>query len=95
MEWWNFQNSTFLIFFIIVVVSLVLILVLIISFSINQGIYHDYYRKLKDESNSTRVYTINIKRNTVTFFNRANMREKRTIDLLGFYSHFHPNDVEK
>ena len=95
MEWWNFTDTQFLVFFIVVVSVLVLLLGFIISFSINQGIYNKYLRKVEEESNSTRVYIINIKKNTVTFFNRSKMQEKRTMDLMGFYSHFHPNDNEK
>ncbi len=95
MQWWNFQDKEFLIFFIIVVVVLVLLLVFIISFSVNQTIYASYVNKIKEESNSTRIYTIDIKKNRVTHFNRSNLREKKSMDLLGFYSHFHPNDVEK
>ena len=36
-----------------------------------------------------------IKHNTVTYFNRSRMRDKHTMNLMGFYSHFHPNDNEK
>ena len=95
MEWWNFTNTQFLVFFIIVVIILLLLLVFIISFSIQQSVYHKYLHKIDEESNSTRIYIINIKRNTVTYFNRSRMREKHTMDLMGFYSHFHPNDNEK
>ncbi|MCR5185326.1 MAG: hypothetical protein K6C32_04545 [Bacilli bacterium] len=95
MDWWNFKDLTFLVFFIFVVTVLVLLLFFIISFSINQYLNGSYTKKVKEESNSTRIYTINLKKNTVSFFNRSNMREKRNMDLMGFYSHFHPNDVEK
>ena len=95
MEWWNFANREFLVFFIIVAASLVLLLFFIISFSINQTIHSNYLKKIKDESNSSRIYIINIKKNTVCYFNRSNMKDKRNMDLMGFYSHFHPNDVEK
>ena len=95
MQWWNFQDREFLVFFIIVVAVLVLLLIFILSFAINQSIYASYVNKIKEESKSTRVYTIDIKKNRVTFFNRSSLKEKKSMDLLGFYSHFHPNDVEK
>ena len=95
MDWWNFSDLKFLIFFIIVVSVVVLLIIFMISFSVNQRKYHKYLKKIEEESNSTRIYIINIKRNTVTFFNRSRMREKKTMDLMGFYSHFHPNDNEK
>ena len=95
MQWWNFQDKQFLIFFIIIVSILVLLAAFFISFSVYQKIYAGYLKKIEEESHSTRIYIINIKKNTVTFFNRSNMREKKTMDLMGFYSHFHPNDNEK
>ena len=95
MEWWNFNDLQFLVFFIVLVFVLVLLLIFVVSFSIYQTIYRKYLNKIEEESNSTRIYIINIKRNTVTYFNRSRMREKHTMDLMGFYSHFHPNDNEK
>ena len=95
MQWWNFQDQHFLTFFIIIVSVLILLLVFIISFSAYQRTYLNYLKKIEEESHSTRIYIINIKKNTVTFFNRSNMREKKTMDLMGFYSHFHENDIEK
>lgn len=95
MQWWNFQDQQFLTFFIIIVSIIILALIFVISFSVNQKIYSNYLKKIEEESHSTRIYIINIKRNTVTFFNRSDMRNKRTMDLMGFYSHFHENDIEK
>ena len=95
MQWWNFQNSEFLTFFIIIVTTLVLLAFFIISFSVTLNIYNGYRKKIEEECNSTRIYILNIKKNTVTFFNRSNMKDKRTMDMMSFYSHFHPNDNEK
>ena len=95
MQWWNFQDQQFLTFFIIIVSIIILALIFVISFSVNQKIYSNYLKKIEEESHSTRIYIINIKRNTVAFFNRSDMRNKRTMDLMGFYSHFHENDIEK
>ena len=95
MQWWNFQNLEFLIFFIIIVLTLILLLGFFISFFVNKKDYRNYLEKIDDESNSTRIYIINIKKNVVTFFNRSNMKEKRTMEMMNFYAHFHPNDTEK
>ena len=95
MQWWNFHNQEFVVFFSMIVTILVLVIIFILSFSINTKIYQGYLKKIEEESNSTRVYIVNIKKNIVTYFNRSNMRDKRTMDLMGFYSHFHPNDNEK
>ena len=95
MQWWNFKDQHFLTFFIIIVSVLILITIFVISFSAYQKKYLNYLKKIEEESHSTRIYIINIKKNTVTFFNRSNMREKKTMNLMGFYSHFHENDIEK
>ena len=95
MQWWNFKNPEFIVFFTIVVAILVLLVVFIISFSVYQKIYAGYLKKIEEESNSTRIYIVNIKKNTVTFFNRSKMREKRTMDMMSFFAHFHPDDNEK
>ena len=95
MQWWNFTNPEFIVFFSLIVAIIVLLFIFGLSFSIYEKIYQNNVKKIEEESNSTRVYIINIKKNTVTFFNRSRMQEKRTMDLMGFYSHFHPNDNEK
>lgn len=95
MQWWNFQNIEFIIFFSIIVGVVVLLISLIISSSISQKKDSLYRKKVTDESNSIRIYIINIKKNEVTFFNRSNMREKKTMDMISFYLHFHPNDNDK
>ena len=95
MKWWNFQDRQFLVFFIIVVSCLVLALVFTIIYSVYQQIYRNYKNKIQEESTSTRIYIINIKTNMVISFNRSNMRDKKMMDSITFYSHFHPNDNEK
>ena len=95
MKWWDFSNLEFIIFFSTILLILILLAVFWITFSVHQKIYLGYRKKIEEESNSTRIYIINIKKNVVTYFNRSNMREKRTMDMMSFYMHFHPNDNEK
>ena len=95
MQWWNFQNKDFLIFFIVIVSVIVLLIFFIVSFVVQRQIFKNHYKKIEEESHSARVYIINIKKSVVTYFNRSDLRNKKTMDLIDFYSHFHPNDNEK
>ena len=95
MDWWNFQDLTFLTFFIVIVLAAFTALVVILSFTVHQTEYHRYLKKINDESNTTRVFIINVKQNVVLYFNRSDLRHKRTMDLAAFYEKFHPNDIEK
>ena len=54
-----------------------------------------YKRKIKDESNSTRIFIIDIKKNKVTYFDRSDIRNKKVTDLSEVYNKFHPNDIDK
>jgi hypothetical protein len=95
MKWWNFQDTSFLIFFIIIVSVIALFVFFLISSIVSR--YHGimYKKKLNDESNTTRIFIIDLKKNTVIYFNRSDIKNKREMDLAKFYSKFHPNDIEK
>ena len=77
-----------------VMVLFLLLFVIITLLAINHS-FKTYEQKIQQESISTRIYTIDVKKNVVTFFNRSDMKDKRTMDLASFYIHFHQNDSEK
>ena len=82
--------------FLVIMASIVLLLAFfIVSLIIFNFIYQKYRLKILDESNTIRIFIIDVKRNVVTYFNRSDIRHKRNMDLAGFYQKFHPNDVEK
>lgn len=95
MQWWNFQNQTFLILFFIVIFALVIIVIVVTSYIIVNHNFHTYEKRIKQESISTRIFAIDIKNNKVTYFNRSDMKNKREMDLSSFYFHFHENDTDK
>ncbi len=94
-KWFDFTNSTFLTLFIIITSVLVFILFFVISFSLVFSTDKKYKQKILDENNSVRVFIINVKENKVVYFSRSDLKNKTTIDMITFYSSFHPNDVEK
>ena len=54
-----------------------------------------YSQLIQDQCYTIRIFVINVKKNTVTYFNRSDIKTKKTIDISTFYQHFHPNDIEK
>ncbi len=95
MDWWNFKDQTFLTFFIVMVITIILFVFFIISYAVFQRKYRYYLSQINDESNTTRIFIINVKQNIVSYFNRSELRNKRQMSLTQFYEKFHPNDVEK
>ena len=95
MKWWDFQDTNFLIFFIILFLVLSLLIFVVITFSVISHSFRAYEKKMEQESISTRIFAIDVKNNKVIFFNRSDMKNKREMDLTSFYFHFHQNDTEK
>lgn len=95
MKWWDFKDSTFLLFFVGLIILFAFIVGILVSFSISSKRYAERKKKIETESNSLRVYVINVKKNEVIYFNRSSIKNKKKIDLANFYDKFHPNDKEK
>lgn len=95
MEWFNFTNTPFVIFFILVIVVLLFLTFLFVSLSISYRQDYKYLEKLKNESTTLRIFILDMKNNSVVYFNRSDLRNKKQIDLNTFYSHFHTNDIDK
>ncbi|MCQ2815088.1 MAG: hypothetical protein MJ227_02210 [Bacilli bacterium] len=95
MKWWDFTDINFIILFSIILTLLFCAVILTLSFFIHGSIAKRYAKLIKEESNSVRVFDIDVKRNVVSYFNRSDLRNKQTIDLKTFYDKFHPNDAEK
>lgn len=95
MSSWDFTDPVFLSTFILMIVLILLIIFFISSFIIVNSATKRYYKKIKEESNTTRIFIIDVKKNIITYFNRSDLRTKRTMDFATFYARFHPNDVDK
>ena len=95
MKWFDFNNTPFVIF--TVLVSLVLVFLLFIVFSLIFSSRRDYryVERMKAESTTLRIFIIDVKKNSVIYFNRSDLRNKKQIDLNSFYTHFHSNDIDK
>ncbi len=94
-RWFDFHDKDFLITFIIVMVFLVFLVAVIISFTVVKNSLHHYEKKISQERVTTRIYVINPKKNSVVYFNRSDLRNKKEIDIATFYSFFHEKDSER
>lgn len=76
---------------LIVFITIVIIILLWFSFRKKQTKF-DY--KIKDQSNSIRIYVIDLERETVQYFNRVELRKKHKVSLTEFYDHFQFDERE-
>ena len=95
MKWFDFTDSAFVSFLIISSLLLLFLIFMIVSIAISSNKDHSYIERMKAESTTLRIYTIDVKNNAATYFNRSDLKDKRTIDMNTFYSHFHMNDIDK
>ena len=95
MKWFDFKDINFLIFFITIVTLVIFLIFLLVSNLIFSHNHKKYLTKLQNESSTLRIYIFDVKNDSVIYFNRSDLRHKKTISTQTFYSHFHPNDVEK
>lgn len=95
MVWWDFTNFEFLAFFIFITILIVLFICVLTSIVVLSEMRKKYTKLIFNEKNTTRIFVIDIKSNTVNFFDVNNIKKKRKIDLASFYNLFHTYDVEK
>ena len=95
MPIFDFTDIPSLILLIVFGALLLALLIIIISFFISRYSDKKYRKDIKDQANTVRVYIIDIKNNTVRFFNRSNIREQRTISVTDFYNQFPNFEREK
>lgn len=87
------NTKTFILPIIIAVV--ILSAFFITTFAVMNRKALTYRHKVKDESNTTRIFIIDVKKNIVTYFNRSDIKHKKEMELAEFYNRFHENDVDK
>lgn len=95
MIWWDFTNFEFLVFFVFLTTLVVLLICVVISIVVLSEMRKTYAKLIFNEKNTTRIFVIDIKSNTVIYFDVNNIKRKRKVDLASFYNLFHSYDVEK
>jgi hypothetical protein len=91
----DIENTPNLILFIVMAILIFVILIIFLSFIISHHGDKKYRKEIKEQANTVRVYILDIKNNTVRFFNRSNIREQRTISVTDFYNQFPNFEREK
>lgn len=94
-KWFDFHDKEFLIMFILVVAVLLILIGVILSYSLIKNLLRNYEKKIKQENITTRIFVIDPKNNSVIYFNRSDLRNKRKTDMATFYSFFHEKDSDK
>ena len=95
MKWFDFTNTPFVIFTVLVLLVLSFLTFLFISLALSSNRDRKYLERLQTESTTLRIFIVDMKNNSVVYFNRSDLRNKKQIDLNTFYSHFHNNDIDK
>ena len=80
---------------IAVVICSVALLFLIATFILNNIFHQRYHTKVKESVNSLRVFVIDVKSDRVRFFNRTNLRRKRSFSMTDFYNQFPASERER
>lgn len=89
-------NNNNMIFIMVAIIVGVLALIFFIATYVIDGLYQQKYNgKIKDSVNSLRVYIVDVKNDNVRFFNRSNLRRRRTITMTDFYNQFPATEREK
>ena len=95
IKWFDFTDTGFLIFAVAMTVVGIFLTFMIISFALSSSRDRRYVERMQTESTTLRIFIIDVKKNSVVFFNRSDLKNKRQIDMNAFYSHFHVNDIDK
>lgn len=80
LEYWPLYGGLLLL--------LVLLIVLIITFSISNKRYDDYLKQIDEQTNSVRVFIIDLPNNSVKFFNASTLSKVTYMTTGEFYSQF-------
>lgn len=95
MQWWNFQDTTFLIFFIVIVSSFAFLLFYVVTFILSYRFKLKRQLEIGGETSTVRIYNIDFKNNSVVFFDRRSLNQKKKITLAQFYHRFSDEDADK
>ena len=75
-------------------VALLAMVVVIILFAISNHRDENHDKEIRNLSNSLRIFVIDVKNDTVRYFNSAHLRERRTSSITSFYNQFNSRERE-
>lgn len=91
----DFSDQEFVLLFAVIVAISALVLFFIITFLVFTTHEKRIRRAIEKESNTVRIYMVDIKNNHVIYFNKSDLEHKYHINLNDFYSKFHPSEINK
>lgn len=95
MDFGNFHDTSFVIFFSIIILLVISLSVMTALFAISHNKDQKFLKGIKYEKNTIRISIIDVQKNKITTFTKSDIKHKKTTDLMSFYSSIHPNDVDK
>ncbi len=75
-------------------VALLAMVVVILLFAISNHRDENHDKEIRNLSNSLRIFVIDVKNDTVRYFNSAHLRERRTSSITSFYNQFSSRERE-
>ena len=74
--------------------ALLAMVVVIVLFAVSNHKDENHNKEIRDLSNSLRIFVIDVKNDTVRYFNSAHLRERRTSSITSFYNQFSSQERE-
>ena len=84
-----------LVMLIVAAVAVVAAVLIIVLFAISNHRDDNHDKEIRDLSNSLRIFVIDVKNDTVRYFNSAHLRERKTSSMTAFYNQFSSKEREK
>lgn len=95
MKLGDFTDINFIIFFALIILFSIVLSLVIMFFAMAEANESRFRKQINYESTTTRIFVIDVKKNKFIQFNKSDIAHKISDDLFTFYSHFHPNDIER
>ena len=83
-----------LIMLIVAAVAVLAAVLIIVLFAISNHRDENHDKEIRDLSNSLRIFVIDVKNDTVRYFNSAHLRERKTSSITAFYNQFSSKERE-
>jgi EAL domain-containing protein (putative c-di-GMP-specific phosphodiesterase class I) len=95
MNFGDFTDTNFIIFFATILLLGLVIAAVILIFVLSVRGDEKFQEQIDYESTTTRIYIVDVKKNNIIQLNKSDLGNTVTYDLFSFYTSFHPNDAEK
>ena len=95
MTGFEFNNTEGLTAFIVIMIALVFAAIIVLSFIFFYFSRKKYEQDINDSSNTLRIFVVNVKDDTVDYFNSSYLRNRKKCSMTAFYNQFQSHDREK